>query len=91
MQYNGQLTPYPADQLFYVWMNTDASFGTLQSAWGEQGSWLLGPQPFMFIAASSVSADSLVVQLEAQPSSGGIATSVRLQHDVTFIEARVTA
>lgn len=77
LQYDGQLTPYTQDQLFYVWMNTDESFGTLQSAWGEQGSWLFGPQPFMFIAASSISADSLLVQLEAEPSSGGIAGSVR--------------
>jgi hypothetical protein len=76
-KYDGSLTPYPDDQLFYVWMNTDESYGTLQSGWGQQGSWLFGGQPFKFIAAESISADSVIVRLEAEASSGGISVSVR--------------
>jgi len=76
-QFDGTLAPYPSDQMFNVWMNTDESYGTLQSGWGVQGSWLIGPQPFTFIAADSIAADSAIVQIEAEASSGGVSTAIR--------------
>jgi hypothetical protein len=76
-QFDGSLTAYPSDQLFNIWMNSDESLGTLQSGWGEQGSWLIGPQPFTFIAATSISTNSATVQIEGAVSSGGIAASIR--------------
>jgi len=75
--YGGALTSYPANQLFDVRINSGDSYGILQSPGGQQGTRVTDVQPIQFIAIDSISTDSVIVVLEAEATSGGIAVSVR--------------
>jgi len=77
------LVPYPEDQLFLIWINTEGEYGSLRCVpTGETSSRELYemPQPFEFTAAEEIEADSVVVEIEAWPiegySGGGGATSI---------------
>jgi hypothetical protein len=73
----GNINPYPADQYFYIWMNSDEKYGKLQNKVGDEGTWLEGVQPYKFIAASNIDEDTVVVEICAWTwSSGGISTSI---------------
>jgi hypothetical protein len=74
---NGTRVPYPADQIFNIWMNTDEQYGRLRCiSNNDEGSYVYGQQPFEFIAADDIDTDSIVVAIEASLSSGGIAGSI---------------
>jgi hypothetical protein len=78
---NGTKLPYPADQMFDIRINTNEQYGRLRCiSTGEEGTSLSGTQPFEFIAADNIDADSVVVQIKAQPvdggGGGGVATSI---------------
>jgi hypothetical protein len=68
---SGNLMPYPADQYFYIWMNSDLKYGKLRDQSGNEDSFVGGVQPFKFIAADSIDVDTTVVEIEAWAWSGG--------------------
>jgi hypothetical protein len=68
---SGNLMPYPADQYFYIWMNSDPKYGKLRDQSGNEDSFVEGVQPFKFIAADSIDVDTTVVEIEAWAWSGG--------------------
>jgi hypothetical protein len=68
---SGNLLPYPPDQYFYIWMNTDPKYGKLRDQSGNEDSFVEGLQPFTFIAADSIDVDTTVVEIEAWAWSGG--------------------
>jgi len=69
---DGNVIPCPANQILSIWMNTDDRFGTLRCpATGKVGSYLIGPQPFEFIANNNFQVDTLVVEIQASSSTGG--------------------
>jgi hypothetical protein len=68
---SGNLMPYPVDQYFYVWMNSDPKYGRLRDQSGNEDWFVEGVQPFKFIAADSIDVDTTVVEIEAWAWSGG--------------------
>jgi hypothetical protein len=68
---SGNLMPYPPDQYFYVWMNSDPKYGKLRDQSGNEDWFVGGVQPFTFVAANSIDGDTAVVEIEAWAWSGG--------------------
>jgi hypothetical protein len=69
----GNLTSYPPDQVFSLWMNTDEQYGRLHCiSTGGEGSYVYGQQPFEFIAADNIDVDSTVVEISASFGGGGV-------------------
>lgn len=72
------LINYPEDQEFEIWMNIGEDYGWLRSiVTGYEDYDLYGQQPFEFIAANSIDADSVLVELEVWVNSGGIASLIK--------------
>ncbi len=72
LQSDGALIEYPPETNFSIWMNSDESYGFLRSLiTGDEGSYLYGQQPFEFVAADSIDADSVVAEIEAYPEGAG--------------------
>jgi hypothetical protein len=75
---NNSIVPYPEEQEFNIWINANESYGKLVTQIGEEGTSVCGIQPFTFVASDTISADSVIVELEAwpTPSCGGVASSI---------------
>ena len=75
---NGVPVPIPADQMLDVFlMNSEADHGYISSGDGSDASVLTGvTQPIFYVAPSSITADSIVVNIRATKSAP-IAVSVR--------------
>jgi hypothetical protein len=70
--WDGIVLPYPEDQVFNLWMNTDEQYGRLHCTMTEEeGTWISGLQPFEFIAADNIDVDSTVAEIEAFAWTGG--------------------
>jgi hypothetical protein len=75
--WDGTVVAYPAYQTFMVRVN-DENLGRIRSGSGSEGSFVVGQQPFEFIAADSIAFDSseveigVVVVSQTQPPGGGV-------------------
>jgi hypothetical protein len=64
---------YPPDQIYSIQMNTGEGYGKLRCVeTGEEGTSISGIQPFEFIAADSIAGDSVVIEIEANVTPGGV-------------------
>lgn len=71
----GNLTSFPPDQVFTIWMNTSDQYGKLRAtSTGDEGSFIFGQQPFEFVAADSIDVDSMVVDIGASLGGGGVSS-----------------
>jgi hypothetical protein len=68
----GNLTDYPSNQIFRIWMNTNNRYGIFHSLSTDVMSrYLYAPQPIEFIATDNLDVDSTVVEIEARAMAGG--------------------
>ncbi|MFZ1083074.1 MAG: hypothetical protein WAO19_14255, partial [Candidatus Kryptoniota bacterium] len=61
--WDGSLSDFSQDQSFEVGIDSGSTYGTILSSGGTGGNFASIPQPFQFIAADSIGADSVMVSI----------------------------
>ena len=61
--WDGSLSDFSPDQSFEVGIDSGSTYGTILSSGGTGGNFASIPQPFQFIAADSIGADSVMVSI----------------------------
>ncbi len=66
---DGTLADFPPGQQFEVQIDSGQNYGTILSSGDTAGYFASIPQPFQFVAADSINADSVMVSVQVEPAA----------------------